>query len=169
MEIEDWQNVTYIYTDASLYNESIGVGISWVATDNYGRLNHTIKSNIGDKVLVYNGELEALTQAIEYASKRAENGHHFEIYSDNQAAILRLANLSDNPGQSCQIRAMIASERIMTKNATLSLNWIPGHSGIKGNEVADKLAKEASRMLPETMETSFAMMGSRLKSEIRLQ
>ena len=64
---------------------------------------------------------------------------------------------------------MKASETITSKNATISLNWIPGHSGIKGNEAADKLAREASKLTPKTIVTSYAMLASRLKIKIQQQ
>jgi hypothetical protein len=56
--------------------------------------------NIGNRAIVYNGELEAVTKAIEYASEIAKEGEHFDIFIDNQASILRLKTPSDKPGQS---------------------------------------------------------------------
>ncbi len=39
--------------------------------------------NIGPQQLVYNGELEGVTTAIEYASSVAVFRDYFDIYSDN--------------------------------------------------------------------------------------
>jgi hypothetical protein len=63
-----------IYTDASSIpgDDSNGVGVGLVVL-NYDRgtptVVHTSTTNLGDSQLVYNGELEGTTQAVEYASK----------------------------------------------------------------------------------------------------
>ena len=56
--------------------------------------------NIGNRAIVYNGELEGVTKAIEHANKIAKEGEHFNIFTNNQASILRLKTLLDKPGQS---------------------------------------------------------------------
>jgi hypothetical protein len=43
--------------------------------------------NIGNRTIVYNGELEGVTKAIEYASEIAKEGENFNIFIDNQAGI----------------------------------------------------------------------------------
>jgi hypothetical protein len=68
-------------------------------------------TNLGDSQLVYNGELEGTTQEIEYASRTAQPGQTYHIYSDTQAGLLRLRTISDHPGQACQIRAIQAAEK----------------------------------------------------------
>ncbi|PVH67704.1 hypothetical protein DL98DRAFT_542957 [Cadophora sp. DSE1049] len=84
-----------IYTDASSMPRENSTG-----GHSQGRLQEH------DPQLVYNGELERTTQAVEYASKVAKPGKSYYIYSDNQAGLCRLKTPSDNPGQACQIRAI---------------------------------------------------------------
>lgn len=67
-------------------------------------------NNIGPGNLVYNGELEGVTLAVEYAARIAKPGLNFHIYADNQACLWRLKTPSDNPGQACQIRAIQAAK-----------------------------------------------------------
>jgi hypothetical protein len=67
-------------------------------------------SNLGPDQLVYNGELEGVTLATEYAGSVARSGQQFHIYSDNQAGLYRLKTPSDKPGQACQIRVSLATE-----------------------------------------------------------
>ncbi len=74
----------------------------------------------------------------------AKEGDHFNIFTDNQAGILRLKTPSDRPGQSQQIRAILAAKTITSKGAIVDLIWVPGHSNIPGNEEADKQAKTAT-------------------------
>ncbi|KAF7890727.1 hypothetical protein EAF00_009041 [Botryotinia globosa] len=102
-------------------------------------------------------------KAIEYASSLAYKGQKYKIYSDNQAGLYRLKNPSDHPGQAYQIRAIKAAEAIRAKGAEVSLNWVPGHTSIWGNELADKLAKEATTIRSASNETSFGLLGMIIK------
>jgi len=111
---------------------------------------YTRSWNLGPGQIVYNGELEGITRAVEYASKIALPGDKLNIYSDNQAAILRLARISDRPGQACQIRCIEASSLVVAKGATITISWVPGHEDILGNEEADTLAKEGTKRPPES-------------------
>ena len=118
--------------------KSIGVGVGLVGFKHRAstpRIVYRSMSNLGNTELVYNGELEGATQAIEYASLVAQPGQHFHIYSDNQAGLYRLKTPSDRPGQSCQIRASTATKLVTRKGAKVSLNWVPGHKDIVGNEI----------------------------------
>lgn len=69
---------------------------------------------------MYNGELEGATIAAEIVAEQANPGLHFYIFSDNQAGLWRLKTLSDNPGQSNQIRAIQAGKKIIQKGAELT-------------------------------------------------
>jgi hypothetical protein len=121
------------------------------------------KVNIGPEKLVYNGELEGATLAVEYAAKHARPGLHFHIYSDNQAGLWRLKTTSDHPGQDCQIRAIEAAKKTADRGASTTLHWVPGHTDIPGNEKADQLAKAATTIPPSSQHTSFAMLGVKIR------
>lgn len=101
--------------------------------------------------------------AAEYADSIAKPGLNFHIFSDNQAGLWRLKTPSDNPGQSNQIRAIQASQATRDKGATITYHWVPGHHDIAGNEMADHLAKGATKMRATTQETSFATLGMQIK------
>ncbi|RAL63918.1 hypothetical protein DID88_003106 [Monilinia fructigena] len=157
------KDTTYIYTDASSTEKGIGIGVGIVAIQSNNRIRYQERSNIGPNQLVYNGELCGVTKAIEYASSIACSGQKFKIYSDNQAGLYRLKTPSDHPGQAYQIRAIKAAEVIKAKGAEISLNWVPGHTSVEGNELADKLAKEATTIRPISNETSFGLLGMIVK------
>ena len=67
---------------------------------------------------------------------------------------------SDKPGQSQQIRAIVATKAILTKGATVELVQVLGYKNILGNEVADKLAKEATlEPINISKTTSYTFLG----------
>src|SRR5665213_815342 len=114
-------SVKSIYTDASAIPGNPGVGVGLTVFENTPISPiYSENWNIGDQQIVYNGELDGITRAVEYASSIAQIGDHFDIYSDNQAGIQRLARISDNPGQASQIRVIEASNRIVSQGATIT-------------------------------------------------
>jgi ribonuclease HI len=141
-------NLLAIYSDASSVSKGKGIGVGLSVRDylQQGAEVHSDTTNLGKGQIVYNGELEGITRAFEYAADVATPGQEIRIHADNQAAIHRLKGPSDNPGQAWQLRCFKAARRIMSKNATVSLHWVPGHEDIEGNERADQLAKAAAIM-----------------------
>jgi len=158
-----------IYSDALvLPEETTGVGIGLVVleyntTSKSFEKTHQQSANIGPSQLVYNGELKGVTRAMEHTSLQAKPGRYFHIYSDNKAGIFRLQTPSDKPDQSHQIRAYKAAKTTTDLKAKISIEWVPGHNDIPGNELADSLAKRATKLPPESMEVSYASLSSKLK------
>src|SRR6201747_1541725 len=164
-------NTVSIYTDGSQMTTSKGleIGLSFAVYKHntpYIPVEpiYTEYWNLGDNSIVYNSELEAVTKALEYASDIAKEGVHFNIFTDNQAGILRLKTPSDKPGQNCQIRSIIASKSIKLKKATIDLIWVPGHTDIIGNKKANKLAKLATNSTNCLLsnKTLFAFLGIKI-------
>jgi ribonuclease HI len=157
-------NFIAIYSDASQLKGGIGIGVGLAAYNAAQQEIHSRKTNIGPFQLVYNGELEGIAQAFEYAATIAEKDQEINVFADNQAAIYRLKSLSNNPGQCWLLRCRKAAKKIRTKKATIYLLWAPGHTNVKGNERADALAKEATKdglVISET--TSYAYLGTEIK------
>jgi ribonuclease HI len=154
-----------IYSDASSVpkGKGIGVGLTVLDMSRQGKQVYQDTINLGKGQIVYNGELEGITRAFEYAADVVSPFQEVRIHADNQAAIHRLSNPSDNPGQIWQLRCFAAAELIVKKGATVSLHWVPGHHDVEGNEIADALAKAAAISPPSSNLTSLAMTGIRVK------
>ncbi len=154
-----------IYIDASFIpkESSTGVGVGLIVLDHSQEIVYQETLNLGNSQLVYNRELKGTTRAVEFANRVATPGQTYYIYSDNQAGLYRLKTPSDNPGQACQIRASQAAELAKSKGAAISINWVLGHIDIYRNELADSLAKVATKLVPSTDQTSFAVLGYRAK------
>ena len=98
------KNALAFYSDASSIPEGAGVGVATIGYDlSTTQRFYSQKKNIGKKQIIYNGELEGITQGLEYASRIAEQGQQMFFLSDSQAAILRLKTQSSNPGQACRL------------------------------------------------------------------
>jgi len=163
-------NTTIIYTDGSQLQNGLGIGLGFAVFDYSVPYIPTIPTykeyqNIGNSTIVYNGELEGITRALEYAISIVKRGENLVVFSDNQAALLRLKSPSDKPGQNQQIRAIDTTKAIIAKGAKVELAWVPGYSDVLGNEIADQLAKKgALSSLDQDLKvrTSFAFLGIRL-------
>jgi hypothetical protein len=66
------------------------------------------------------------------------------IYTDNQSTIKELNGLNGLKASSGQYLIREIIREASESPAALTVNWISGHSGVKGNERADCLAKEAA-------------------------
>ena len=110
---------------------------------------------------------KGIVQEVEYSARKTSPFQKALNFAGNQAAIHRLAKPSDNPGQSWQIRLIKAGKILQAKQSSLSIQWVPGHEDILGNEEADKLAKQAAKFSPDSYITSLAMVRSKIKSLVK--
>jgi hypothetical protein len=76
--------------------------------------------------------------------------HHIYIFSDNQAAITRLARLDHGPGH--EIAALLRDMALALRCHVVQvmLHWVPGYTGVPGNEKANMLAKLVTEHQPMT-------------------
>src|SRR4029077_10791816 len=80
----------------------------------------------------------------------------------------RLSHAEPGAGQALAIRAHRAAQTIRNRGQKVTVQWVPGHSGIEGNERADQAAKRAAGKCPrgETVGLSLAFV-RRMTSEAR--
>ena len=136
---EDQTNT--VWTDGSrLEDGSVGAAVafreggSWKEEGVY----------LGKNKEVFGAEVFAIGRALRIINERGERGRRYTIFSDSQAAISRAQHDRTGAGQTLAVDAIITTEAIADRGNTLTLRWIPSHSGIVGNERADKAAKRAA-------------------------
>jgi ribonuclease HI len=96
----------------------------------------------------YDGELAALAAAASYAACRSNADPtitRWVFYSDNTSAVQSIGDCSDRPGQQyVRIFGSKVDEFLAgCDEHKVEVRWTPGHVSVPGNELADKLAKEA--------------------------
>ncbi|RYC55822.1 hypothetical protein CHU98_g10381 [Xylaria longipes] len=93
---------------------------------------------------VFDGEAEGARHGLRHAAKLAQ-GQPIHVCIDNTSVIL---GLRGEPADSSQ-EAFLDLQDI-SSNMEVHTHWTPGHENIEGNEMADKLAKEGSKLpIPE--------------------
>ena len=72
------------------------------------------------------------------------------LFADNTSSVSAIT--SEKPGSSQQTsqRFVEAATYFLNKNreAHMEVAWVPGHTGIAGNDRADEIAKEATKLEP---------------------
>ena len=122
-----------IYTDGSKSEKGTGSSAFF---------DLTCKSlSLPQAASVYSAELSAIKLALIEISK--DNRSKFLILSDSMSSLIAL--------QAHDVRHPLVSDiknavhELTSRGKSISFMWIPGHVGILGNEIADRLARSASR------------------------
>jgi len=113
-------------TGAKVYIESLG---------------HTESVPLGIYTSIFQAEVYAVIHGAQILEQFGVNNKQISICSDSQAALKALSNpkITSPLVWDC----IVALQQLSSHNA-IKLFWVPGHSGIYGNEQADQLAKAAS-------------------------
>jgi ribonuclease HI len=136
-----------IFTDGSMRNGKVGCSLA-VVTEDTVQEEATLTVGNDEMINVYIAELEAITEAAEWAAglpSTALEAWGVTIYSDNMSALQATANPRHQSGQRLIKRTMGAIEKALASGRRVHLAWVPGHAGIPGNEAADRLAAMSTK------------------------
>jgi ribonuclease HI len=117
--------------------------------------------NLGTEIEVADAEVIGIIKALEAVTLLHEKPRSLYIFSDSQAAILRLESGVDYHIQ--KARALIRA--LASQNTAVEVHWVPSHNGVIGNEIADQQAKAGLLVAPlwKDLYTSRSHLQRRLK------
>ena len=121
---------------------------------------------LGSNKEVFDDKVFAIYQALRTIEQRNERGRQYTVFFDSTSAITRVRDDDLGPGQRFAVAAIEVCARITANDNSVTIRWVPAHSGATGNEVADQYAKSAAtgedpvEAIPEgyAVETSLSHM-----------
>jgi len=138
-KIDMYRDHLHIYTDGSKTDTGLVASSFCIPA-----LDVHESARLNDNVTVYAAELTAIQLAINWLTDnqpvtQAEN--KVAIFSDSLSALLSIKTGYSKSRPNLLIHL---SESISRVKYSVTMVWIPAHVGLKYNDVADKLAKEAT-------------------------
>ena len=144
------------FTDGSKTESGTGIGITGPQT--------RISESLGKYPSIFQAEILAIERC---ASINLENGirnKSINIFTDSQAAIGALKSYTVN--HKC-VLSCIETLNTLGLDNKITIGWVPGHKGVRGNEIVDKLAKHGATTPFEGPEPGMGLGQSFLKSLLK--
>ena len=141
---ERYGNHLKVYTDGSKRECGVGAAVVW---------NGGVKrATLPKEASIYSAEFHAIVMAIGIIAETAET---FSVIFSDSHSVLR--TIRDNRTQHPIARKIIHDlDKLRSeKSKVVKLCWIPSHTGIAGNEAADRAAVAAAGMQEELIGVSY--------------
>jgi len=123
------------------------------------------KGKLDDCSVVFDAEALGAWRGTERALQVASPGTNVTLCADNTAAIWCLRGTASETSQ----WAFLAFHKAVSEwSGNVQVKWSPGHMGIRGNELADGLAKEGQKSAPD-LEAGPTLAGVRAGIRFRLR
>ena len=130
--LEKYVGYFHLYTDGSKANDRVASAVVSSLADEGFR--------ISNDACPFTAETEAIQRAISICDELL-NVPKFVIFSDSKSCLQSIeAQESKNP---LVIELIDCIQCILRKGKIVEFCWVPSHKGIRGNEVADLVAKQA--------------------------
>ena len=128
-----------VFTDGSVL-ETGEVGCAFVIP----ALDITKRYRLNAHVSIFTAELYAIMMACSFVNELPQPPLAVVILSDSKSSLQALARGGTRDRLGLQAEILSLANQIIRKGSDLTLSWLPSHVGIRGNERADRAAKEAA-------------------------
>ena len=145
---ERYENHMQIYTDGSIQDGSTSAAV-WIPESGH---QENWRLDEGNFLSIMAAELFAICKAVEWVGLNAEfiEKKDVVILTDSLSSLQTLEHWYKTNYQTA-VNQMIGLTEILTDmNFSITLQWVPSHVGIEGNEKADELAKAAHHLQAST-------------------
>ena len=152
--------MTHVYTDGSALNavEQAGYGLTIQYPD---ATRKDISEACGQHCNNYDAELKAIRSALQTISEDCDNPNppcvnNIVIFTDSQSAIQAIAQMQHHK-QPIVTDILTTANKLHNQNdVETSIQWIPGHCDIPGNDRADKLTRQVTSKTQHDEQVSYA-------------
>ena len=153
---EDW---THSYTDGSAIKAVARAGLGvWIMYPDGS--SDQVSEACGEICSNYEAENLAIQKALEHMDKRftesPSSATNVVIFTDSKSMLQSMEGKDlDEDLDEETLQVLIKADRLKTTHdIQLTMQWIPGHTDLFGNEQADKLAKQGSLKPQPTKQTT---------------
>lgn len=153
---------THVYTDGSSEEATQNGGSGIYVRFPDGERN-SIALPGGKLCSNFRAEVLAIKTAAEFLSSCGKPLGSISIFTDSMSTLQAL----DSPDPGPLIQSLQASLATLTQTAPTTLQWVPAHVGLPGNERADHLAKEGSQLTQPTVPATYEEAKTLLRSRFR--
>ena len=132
-----------IFTDGSTSEHGVGAGIAIFIQN---KLTHQLMYALHNRCSNNQAEQLAIVKALEKIGKLHNNDNiprTATVHTDSRITLQSLKNTKNHNYLIEEIRKQATT--LEKSNWTITFTWIKAHAGTNGNELADKLAKQAAR------------------------
>ena len=139
----------HIYTDGSAFKGTINAGYG-ARVQFPDQTCEELSDSCGAHSSNYEAEAKAIEASLQHISnlfsQTVKQRNNIVIFSDAKS-VLEALNNEDPNDKTIRKLSRTISNFIAAHSVNITLQWIPGHTNIPGNEQADKLAKQGARCI----------------------
>ena len=140
------QCATWVWTDSSATG-GVSDGGAGAFIERPDGAEHEVRTPAGRLCSSYRAEMVALQSALAYMMDNpAHDEYPIVVCTDSQFALAALRGGPAAQSSPLGIAIWRALKELSAGGRQIHLQWVPSHCGLRGNERADDIAKEASAM-----------------------
>ena len=156
--IDEYSDYVNIFTDGAKQPETGITGFGVVVPSKNIELSRRSTDNLG----VYTVEMLGVLVALKWVETITER--KIVICTDSTSVLSSMRSFYSSSRQGLLFEVLQTITRIVQQGRKLKFLWVPAHIGIKGNEKADEMAKEA--LEKEIVEMNVSISKAEVKSVI---